>query len=311
LRKKAWKLAEEGKTNEAGVVAEQATAAYELAVALGRRARAQARADKARELGKKKMMELAALEADQARLEGEIEALELRARVQEDKQALGDEEKLTPERAQARRRAAFVLYREAQVLCTGARLIGAPEADYKPLLGELETLGTRLEQGSSERDIFPKASALRARCLKTLTDLRASRSLAEPESAENDIFLEEATALELPAQRDDRGIVVSLSQILAGTELSETTRAELRKAAKLALGHKNAPVVMVVHTSVAAENPKASAWGEAAKGIFAAEGAPPVEVVLAGHNSPLVARQSSGAAALNRRIEVVFVTPRL
>jgi flagellar motor protein MotB len=317
LRTKAWKLAENGKTEEASVVAEQASAAYELARALGRRGRASRRIDAARELLSKKKIELATLEADQGRLEGEIEALELRARVLADKQAIGDEEKITPERALARRRAAFVLLSEAEALCVGAKLLGVPAKELDATEVELRTLASSLGQGSMERNILPTAGALRARCLKQLTDLRMRNSAGQPESARNDLFLEEATLLGLPAERDDRGLVLRLTSIAEGPALSPKptlspqTLEQLRSIAKLAIAHKDSPLLLVVHTAGQPENHKAAEWGDSAKKLLAAEGAPSVELLLAGHTSPLVQPKSKGAAAQNRRLDVVFVTPEL
>lgn len=310
LRDKAWKLADEGHIEEASVVAEQASAAYELAIALGRRSRATERVEKASELITKKKLELSSLEADQARLEGEIEALELRARVQEDQQGIGDVAKLTPERAQARRRAAFVLLREAEALCVGSRLLGVDDKELGPMETELKLLGDRLERGSQERDVFPESSSLRARCLKLLTNTRVQSSLQAPEAADNDVLLEEASALELPAERDDRGIVVKLTDILDGKELSARTQAELTKIGKLASAHREFPLLLVVHTAGQTES-KAPSWGDAAQAALVKSGASSVRLLFAGSAAPLVDRRSAGAATLNRRLEAVFVSPRL
>jgi hypothetical protein len=311
LRQEAWQLSKAGRNEEASVVAEQASAGYELAIALGRRAQAEARVERARDSLEKKKVELALLETDQTRLEGEIEALELRARVQQDQQGIGDVEKLTPERAQARRRAALVLASEAEALCVGSRLLGAPEAEYRAAESELGPLIERLTQGSADKDVFPKASALRARCLELLTRIRVRAGADSPESEENDRFLEEATALELPAVRDDRGLVLRLTNISRGNELESHTTEQLKKIGSLALNHKDFPVLLVVHSSAQTENQKAKLWGETAKKSLESGGAPGVVVLYAGASAPLVHRRSAGALAQNRRLEVVFVNPRL
>jgi len=311
LRQKAWQLSKSGRNDEASIVAEQASAGYALAVALSRRSEAERRSEQAQALLEKKKLELALLETDQTRLEGEIEALELRARVQQDQQGIGDVDKLTPERAQARRKAALVLATEAEALCVGAKLLGAPEAEYHAAESELEPLRKRLAAGSVDKDLFPKASAIRAQCLKLLTVVRVRASVDRPQAEDNDRFLSEATALDLPAARDDRGLVLRLTDISAGKELEPTTLDQLKKIGELAGGHKDFPVLLVVHSNASTESAKAKLWGETAKETLVAGGAKDVVVLQAGASSPLVHRRSAGAVAQNRRLEVVFVSPGL
>lgn len=311
LRKLAEKLHSEGKDEEAAVVAEEALAAYQLAITTGRGVRAQLRKESSLAAVKKAEEELAALEARQRAALAEADAYELQARVALDTEPLKDVDKVSPERALARQRAALQLTSEARVLCLGAELLDAKKRDQlAPLFVEVDQLQKDLSMGSVKADLYLRATKARSGCLRVLTEIRRPESRKAPEAGFNDRLLHALTETNrLLAFRDDRGVVVNV-KTPAGP-LSAEVKEVLGLLGGTARQNPEFPVLVVVHTARAHQEKSGDDIGKQVREALLAAGAAQVTVHLAGHAEPVVDRRVAGADGENARVEIVFVSPRL
>ncbi len=114
---------EAGDTAGAQILGERALAAYAHASALARIARAEAAARESASQEAKAKAELAGIDADQARVLAEAEALELRLKVAVDAQPIVPSAAADPEREKARAAAARSLALQARLLCSAGRLL--------------------------------------------------------------------------------------------------------------------------------------------------------------------------------------------
>jgi hypothetical protein len=129
LRKEANAAFTAGDTAGAQILGERSLAAYAHAQALARIARAESGADAAQASLAASKKDLGGLDADQARLAAEADALELRVRVARDAQPIEPSGRADPERERARAAAAKALALQALLLCAAARLLqSAPPA---------------------------------------------------------------------------------------------------------------------------------------------------------------------------------------
>ena len=121
---------EAGDTAGAQILGERALAAYAHASAFARIARAEAAARESASQEAKAKAELAGIDADQARVIAEAEALELRLKVAVDAQPVVPSAAADPEREKARVAAARSLALQARLLCSAGRLLleNAPKA---------------------------------------------------------------------------------------------------------------------------------------------------------------------------------------
>lgn len=314
LRQEARALHDEGKDEEAAIVAERATAAYERAVAVARHVRAQARSDRAKEELERARQAFDELEERQRVAQADADAYELRARVALDTEPVRDVDKLTPERALARQKAALSLASEARVLCLAAGLLDASARDKTAeLQQDLNGLARDLEVGSVKVDLYPRAVRARSGCLKTLTDIRRPRTRKAPEAGLADRLLTTLSETKrLFVFRDDRGVVVNLLAPLdAQGELGEEARELLEILGGVSRQNQDFPVVVVVHTAKAREEKSAEQAGKKVSAALEAAGARAVSVHVAGHAEPVVDPRVPGAATQNARVEIIFVTPAL
>lgn len=114
---------EAGDTAGAQILAERALAAYAHASAVARIARAEASGRGSAEQESKARAELTGIEADQARVLAEAEALEARLKVAVDAQPVVPSGAADPEREKARVAAARALSLQARLLCSAGRLL--------------------------------------------------------------------------------------------------------------------------------------------------------------------------------------------
>ncbi|WP_438027560.1 hypothetical protein [Sorangium sp. So ce233] len=110
----------------AQILGEQAVAAHAHAHALSRVARAEAAETEARAQSSTGEASLAGLEAEQARVAAELDALDMRIKVARDAQPVVPSGKADPDREKARLAAARSLALQARLLCGAARLLIAP-----------------------------------------------------------------------------------------------------------------------------------------------------------------------------------------
>lgn len=309
-RKEAWDLFESGKTDEAEIVGEQALAAYELAALQSRSARAVSRAERVERQRSSKEEQLALLDGAQATLQGEVEALELKARVMLDSEPVADLKTVDSERLLARRKAAAKLASEAESLCLGARILGAQGERLAPLEEQLKKLQAELDVKGLSRDMFPRATELRASCLKELTSLRRENSKSAPQVSVSDQLLRELTENSFTAHRDDRGVIVEFRDPAEGASLREKTRTELSRLGALLEGHPELRAIVVAHTGASGDAKNTAAWLETASTTLQSGNRAKPETRNALGAEPRVDPRARGAIAENRRLEVVLVTAR-
>jgi hypothetical protein len=307
----AAQLHRDGNDEEAAVVAEEAIAAYEEAFVLARAAKAESRRDVAALSLAEEVQQLAELDEAQLRAEREADAFELRARVALDQEGLADVEFLSPERARVRREAAKQLHAEASLLCLAAHLLGSQAQG----LSEAEALTSAVEQdltaGSNERDLYPRAAAVRTSCLKELSLARRPKIQAAPDRAGTDRLLTELSATgKVFAFRDDRGVVINLrAPILASGEVTAEAQAVLDLLAQTSRQNPDYPLLVVGHSAVHAEASKAQVAAEKVAAQLTTLGATGVTTRATGSAQPVVDSRVAGAAAHNARVEVIFIAP--
>lgn len=310
LLREAHDLEKAGATEEAAVVGEEALAAFEEAFALARAARALARATTAKRDLEKDELKLAELEQEQARSAREADSLEMRVNVALDRETVKDVETLTPERAIARRQAALELASEARLLCVAARLLGSRTSELDVAEKTALEVDTALGQGAIDKQIYPRAAAARTACLKELTGARRPHTAAAPEIAGSDRLLSELAATEiLFAFKDDRGVVVNLRTPTgkAGA-LTEAAEKSVELLARTAKEHPEFPLLIVGHGATQRDDQKAREAAEAIAGALERAGVPRPRIESVGSRQPAVDSRVSGAASLNFRVEVIFVT---
>ncbi|MGK3996627.1 hypothetical protein [Sorangium sp. So ce1024] len=126
LRAEALAALERKDQSGAQILGEQAVAAHAHAHALSRVARAEAAEAEAKAQGSTSEASLAGLEAEQARVAAEVDALDMRIKVARDAQPVVPSGKADPDRERARLAAARSLALQARLLCGAARLLIAP-----------------------------------------------------------------------------------------------------------------------------------------------------------------------------------------
>jgi len=310
LLAEAHDLDQNGQADEAGVVAEEAMAAYEHAFALTRAARAEVRIEQGKQALSTEKARLAELEAAQARAKHDADAFELRARVALDKEPVVDVATLTPERAQARRQAAIQLASEARLLCVSAQLLGRKTETLTRAQGDVVKLEGELGMGSAQTDVYPRAASLRTACLTELTLTRRPRAQAAPDKAGSDRLLSDLAATgAVFAFRDDRGVVVNLRAPTAkdGT-LTEAARTIAELLARTSKQHPEYPLLVVGHSATAADANAADAAARAMAQALTELGAKAPAIEAVGPKQPVVDPRVAGAAGHNARVEVIFVT---
>ncbi|WP_437782282.1 hypothetical protein [Sorangium sp. So ce1097] len=126
LRAEALAALDRKDQSGAQILGEQSVAAHAHAHALSRVARAEAAEAEAKAQGSTGEASLAGLEAEQARVAAEVDALDMRTKVARDAQPVVPSGKADPDREKARLAAARSLALQARLLCGAARLLIAP-----------------------------------------------------------------------------------------------------------------------------------------------------------------------------------------
>jgi len=313
LRAEARTLESQGNKDEAAVVSEQASVGYQEAFAIARGVKAEQRLQKAQaELGRA-TARLALLDQRQSVAQADAEALGLRARVALDTVPVGDVEKLSPERALARRAAASQLTSEARGLCMATRLLDPKVPALDALDQELTLLDQQIGVGSIQKDLYPRAIKARSACLNELTQVRRPVTKKAPEAGTSDRLLTILTETnQLFAFRDDRGVVVNVLDPVSGPgALRDPAKSVVELLGKTARAHPEFPLLVVVHTAKKGQEKSAEQTQKTIVDALRAAGAPAVTVQMAGAAEPVVDRRVPQAEKQNTRVEIVFVTPAL
>jgi hypothetical protein len=303
-----------GDAARAEILADSALAAHEHSWVLARLARAERRRLAAdAELGEQQRA-LSELQAQEQRLSAEAADLELRARVIKNALPLAAHEAASPERNEARRKAAAALSTQGRLLCVAARLLGETEAVKEPL-ARLDALDRELESNKSPRAL-EAATELRGQCLRVISEARRqhSRVGSAPAVASTpaDLVLAELSAAGQAPARDERGVSVVLRDVFAADgNLNDSARAQLQQLGETAKAHPDFPLLLVGHTAAPGAQPAMDRQLAAVSGAFAALGVEHVETHDVGPRQPLLPPQLPRAKERNQRIELVFVAPAL
>jgi len=329
LEQRAERAATAGDTAAAEILAEQALAAHEHAWVLTRLARAERRRLAAEAELSEQQRALGELQAQDQRLSADAADLELRARIVKSSLPLAAHDAATPERLEARRRAAAALSTQGRLLCVAARMLGEADAVKAPL-ARLDELDRELDAGKAQKAL-EVATELRAECLRVISSARRQHSaLSEPTpraaapqapasatasaaaaaAIPADLLLTElSTAGQLPS-RDERGVSVVLRGVFAADgKLSDPGRGQLQKLVAIAKTHPDFPVLLVGHTAVADARAAMDRQLGALESELQTLGVERVASHDAGSRQPLLPAQLPRARERNQRIELVFVAP--
>lgn len=305
--RRARKLADAGDEVGAAIQADLALAIFEHAAVLARLARADAtRASATAEL-EKRHTELAALGAAEEDLARKRDALRKELEVREATHPGEQPAAASPARDAARKRAAVALLGEAKLLCHAAELLDS--ADKRAAVPDADWKEARDALGGPAHKAVHHAAEMRERCLERLW---SHRKKAARSAHESDALL---TALskssDFAAHRDERGVVVTLEAPFAGGQPTKSTNSRLEALGQVAREHPTVPVQVVWHR--ASPVPASAATRSTLDTVRSAlerAGASRSRVgtEYAGAELPRVHPSSRGAAALNERLEIVFVT---
>lgn len=312
LETRAQRALAEGDVPAAEIFAGGALAAHEHAWVLARLARAERRRLAAEAELEERRRELAELQAQEQRLRAEAGDLELRARVVKNALPLPVHEAASPERAEARRKAAAALATQGRLLCVAARMLGEADAIQEPL-ARLDELDRELEAGKGGRAL-ELATELRSHCLRIISSVRSQQSRApEPGGpVPADLVLAELSAAGQAPARDERGVAVVLRDVFAADgSLTPAAREQLQRLSETAKAHPEFPVLLVGHTGGAALRPAMDRQLATLSSELAALGIQRVTTHDAGARQPLLPPQLPRARERNQRIELVFVAPGL
>ncbi len=321
LEKRAQRALEDGDVAAAEIFAGGALAAHEHAWVLARLARAERRRLAAEAELEEQRRALGELQAQEQRLRAEAGDLELRARVVKNALPLAAHEAASPERAEARRKAAAALATQGRLLCVAARMLGEAEAIQAPL-ARLDELDRELDAGKGARAL-ETATELRGQCLRIISDLRRKQSGlsgaaggvagstgSSPVPA--DLVLSELSAAGQAPARDERGVAVVLRDVFAADgSLSAAGRAQLQRLSETARAHPDFPLLLVGHTGGSAPRPVMDRQLSTLASELGALGVERVATLDAGARQPLLPPQLPRARERNQRIELVFVAPGL
>lgn len=311
LRRDADAANDRGDFSAAQILGEHSLAAYDHAFALARYVKAEQRLAQAEQALAKAQTELAQLDEQHLRLAAEADALEMRIKVTVDKEPVGRMPPATPERVRARRDAARALTSEARLLCLATELLGSPREELEKALLGVSELETEIRQGSTQETLFPRATEARSACLKLLTLARRPATLQAPEAGLTDrLFVELTETQRFFAFRDDRGIVVSLRDLVeSGGKLTNEGAELLGVLGRTAKAHPTFPLLVVAHTAQSKQDSEAEGHAQLVAQTLRDAGAPSVRTHVASNAQPVTDTRLPDAAARNTRVEVVFISP--
>jgi hypothetical protein len=309
LRLEAQDDLERGDFAAAQITGERARAAYDVAVALGRLARAEQAKVAASAEATGAATELGAIDTDHQRVAADIAALELRLQALREASAAksglpdGGNERTTSVAA-----ATFRL--QARLLCTAARLLWLERPASTEAAKANEALRALEPRLAVEPSALPieQAVALRAACLEQLTlSRRASPSATTVGVA--DTLLDELSATGFGlATRDERGVVVTARSLFEGDALGKGVAERLAPVGAIARKHPGFPLLVVLHQSTASGAADHALWQRRGQALSRALGSESATVELAGTAEPVVDPAGPHRAS-NERVEIVFVTP--
>lgn len=308
LRDEARKARDEGDDVGAALRAERAIAAYERAMVLARLAKATTDLASAQTDLSRTESELHSLAATRADVTRDGEELEKKIKVAQELHAPHPSGPADASREAARLVAARSLVVQARLLCGAAHLVVPSLTGLKEAEDAAAELEKKLE-GTPKTAPIDDAGARRVACLDLLTKARRTtegQTTASPTDA--DTLLNELSGASWAPTRDERGVVVTLRDVFAGSQVSVTMEPKLKDLGRIAGAHSGLGVQVVVHDSFELKG-GADRAASVAK-VLVAGGAPAdkVKAEAAGTKAPVVDPADAKNRARNARVEIVFVT---
>ncbi len=315
LRRDAETAYANGDLAAAQILAERAIVAYQHAQVLVRVARATDISNRARLALQAAEQTLAQNEGEQRRVFAQADDAELRIRVIKDAAPLAATGPGDPAREQARMVSARSLALDARLLCGAARML-APET---PALTEARTTSEELDKRlMAAPRVAPIETAMRARaqCLTALTVARRTAGATSSIGKSDQLLAELSTMGGLSPVRDDRGVVVTVRNVFAATQLTGDAREQIGALGRVAQAHPEFPVQVVVHsagakgkTSQAREEERKR--GDAVAKALSESGAPSDRIAVepAGSAHPVLDPSVARTPSRSERIEIIFVDP--
>ncbi len=308
IRRDAEAAYDAGDPSGAQILGEQAIAAYSRAFLHARIARATRALDEAKAEEAAASGELTRLHEEQARTGAEVADLETRIKVARDAMPVAPSGEADAPREKARLEAARALATEAKLLCTSTRLL-APETEG---LKAAEQAAADLSQSlMSSPKQAPIDAAMRARagCLSVLGAAKRTASAAPGAAAQDGSTLLAELSREgtFAPIRDERGVVVTVSEAFSGSDLAKNAASRLELAGKIAAAHPAMPLLVVVHEAEGKDQKRGAQRTEAVKRLITKGRSERVEVVSAGSSRPVVDPSQKKDQGRNDRVEVVFL----
>ncbi len=294
----------EGDETGASLHAETAQALFYRAKVQVRLARAQAAALDADRAAREAQTERESLEKTRRELTRTSEDLDVKLRIAREKAFPAASGPASPERDQARRAAAKSLEAEARLLCTAARLVGAPNDEVTQAEADITSLEKETTLSAGQE--LDKAARVRVRCLSVLEHARKDEVRA---GSQNDALLASLGAAGFAPSRAEQGVAVTLPNAFEGARLSSAASQKLTELGRIAREEK-VGVELVIHDDrepASADADKAK--GELAVAALVSGGADRanVKVELPQTKLPLFDPKDNARKAKNARVEVIFV----
>jgi hypothetical protein len=300
-------------------LSERALAAYQHALVLARATKAAENGQRAGRDLEDAQKHVTETQAELERLQTEANDIEARVKVLRETVPLTASPATSDRsREEARLASARSLALDARLLCTAAELLDPKLDGISAARDAARDLDRRLAAQVRPAPI-DDAMRARARCLALVTTARRASS-AQSTVGNADALLAEMSAMggDLAPSRDDRGVVITLRQLFTGTDLAKGAHDQIDVLAKVAAAHPQFPLQIVVHERRRAdskaktddERAREQAMGEKIAKELEASGVPEAKIRVepAGASHPL-SSGSSGEAARDDRVEIVFVDP--
>jgi len=289
----------------ASLHAERAIAAYQRARMVARTARATADLAHAESDLTQKTDELHALENARKTAERDGEELANRVTIARETHAPAPSGPADAQREAARLQASRALAMQARLLCGAAKLVSTTATGLDAAMQQVDALDKRLDQGAKPAPIDDAAKA-RTTCLSILTQARRAAPTTAQTAA--DVLLSELSAASLSPTRDERGVLVTLRDVLRGNTVAPEAQPRLEALGRVAAAHADLPIQVVVHDATPQGASDDRAKAVAAALVKGGAKADKVATVMAGTRAPVVDPNDARNRGRNARVEVVFVT---
>ncbi|MFO0666333.1 MAG: hypothetical protein U0174_20425 [Polyangiaceae bacterium] len=277
-----------GDVTSAGIEDDRAIANYQRAIALTRASVAERALATATSEQTRTKEQLAIAIAEREKAERIAEDYEQKNKVLESL-AAPDATQKSPEREAARLEAAKSFRAQAQLLCHAAGILGA----------DTKAADDRLREAQGAPRDIDLATQARATCLSVLTQGR--RAAGDKPGHPDALLGELASAKQWDVVRDERGVVVTLRSVFAGSSVTKPTEDALLELGRVAAAHALYKVQVAQFGEAPSPARKTSLEGALKNAKL------PTSVVSVGDALPV----SRDRAARNERVEIVFIHPAL